>query len=475
MFGNVRSGLESVYRTLLQRPDLEKLKAKNLPLRPVDWDGVLTVDELDSVLSDSRVAWPPASFQERDRRVRLYRDVWNNDLSRFVADRKVWNVAANLFRRSISDVANVLLVSPLAVDVEGLGGQMLRHLAYDTVVDMQRFGGAFIESQVDDDGMLMFRLLRPDRCYSVVGGRWLTMTTDDEAASIVLSEPDGFAREWLFEFKNDHVGRRIAGPDVSDGLRFVTVVQNTPRVPGWGVSVLDDLLPLGLQMAVQMTQGANRQNASGNPTLLITSKNLRELGALTVGQSLQPPASGPGVEAEVKRATKVARDVFLQDVAVSPGCDLDARYVERVGSDENWVKYMAELKGLFREVRLMPNLLEALQGPESGVSLRIRLLPFYAASLDLQEDARVGIEMAVNAVMDGVVSVEWRNGVEFLEQLMRSGSLDDVLMLVQSGVISVEEGRERLRRMSDVWDSVLVEQMAPAVSQPPLMGDGVVG
>ncbi len=418
---------KSPRKALVQRPETRDYETNKLPLAPINW--ALEITEAD-LSKESRASWPPTRFRERQNRLALYSRVYTGDHSDFVTDRKLTRVSVNYYRRVINAVTNLLLRVPVEqVGQPLIDDQALRHLIADCLLDQMRYGAALLRTTIDPTGDLRVGVVDPATWYPVEGGGDLVtyeytsaeaMSAAADRVTMFLTDADGFLVKQDRELQHGQIGDAVSPPE-DVGRAWTQVVPHTPRVAGWGTSLIDDLLPLVLELAIQQTRISHVLNAHSEPTLLAIAEQ-SELDWLAADGEAEgwddEFATQPEPDADgLKRATETVREIRRQDVALAPSPGYDLKYVEYQGKVDGGMGYIALLREQLGYLSGIPSVLDQSTGAPSGVALKRLLVLLYGDSGEVQEDTRVAVEQSLNAPFESpVVALDWPDALDYFDQ-----------------------------------------------------------
>ena len=262
-----------------------------------------------------------------------------------------------------------------------------------------------------------------------------TQTATMDRIDLLIADPQGFTTLRVFKLVGNNLGDEMVedeeelpeGKEPAPGGRsWVTIIQNTPEQGLWGTSLIDDLLPVSLESSIQASRYSHVLNAHMDPTLLITAKQT-DLDALVTSQDVDLEGllededafdDPPSDTVSYGEATRVARDLYRQDIAVSSSSTLRGSYVEYDGSLSNAQWFLQDFLGQARRFLTgIPQLLEESAGMPSGVAMKRILLLLWGDSSDLQDDCRVGMEAALNVPFEApVVSIIWPDALASLDE-----------------------------------------------------------
>ena len=412
---------------LVDRPDTSAFETDLLPLRPINWQLQITEQDLSR---EGRDTWPPTRFKDRNDRLALYLRVYNGDHSDFIRDRKLTRVAVNYYRRTINTIVNLLLRVPVEqVRAPLVDEQVLRHLIADCLTDQLRYGAALLRTTIDEDGNLGVGIIDPVTWYPLAGGGDLITYefTSPEARSsahdrvtLTLTDADGFVTVEERELRAGQIGDLTEEP-VSAGRAWTEVVPHTPRVTGWGTSIIDDLLPLVLELSVQQTRISHVLNAHADPTLLVVAEQSELDWAAPTGDNEgwddeYPTLPEPDADS-LKRVKQTLEELRREDIALAPSPGFTAEYLEFSGRTDAGMGYIALLREQLGYLSGIPSILEQSTGAPSGVALKRLLILLYGDSGEVQEDTRVAVERALNAPFESpVVALMWPDALNYFDE-----------------------------------------------------------
>ena len=417
---------KSPRKGLVQRADTSAYETDLLPLKPVNWQLEITESDLGK---ESRQSWPPARFSDRNDRLALYSRVYTGDHSDFVKDRKLTRVTVNYYRRVINTVVNLLLRVPVVqVGQPLVSEQMLRHLIADCLQDQMRYGAALLRTTTTDEGLTV-GVLDPSTWYPMEGGGDLVTHeyTSPEARSsshdrvrLYLTDGEGYLSVQTRELRGKQIGDLVE-PVQEVGRAWTELVPHTPRVTGWGTSIIDDLLPLVLELAVQQTRVSHVLNAHADPTLLVSAEeaDLDWLSPNGEGEGWDDewPAQPEPDEKRLARATQTIRELRREDVALSPAPSFSAEFLEWGGKIDGSMASIALLREELGYLSGIPSILDQSTGAPSGVALKRLLILLYGDSGEVQEDTRVAVESALNAPFESeVVALDWPDALDYFDR-----------------------------------------------------------
>ena len=447
--------LLTAYTDLADREEAA-LREARLPLERINWDLYASVAEAVSG------EWMPARFNDRQRRLGLYRNVFDGDIvgvggfladaaEGLIEDRSYARVLVNSFRQACLFKADLLTSTEIVQTPEVVPAQQLQNVASRAVVLQERDGGAIVNAGVNEAGPFL-RVIDPSCWFPRADGGTVVAVpyTSDEAPTSLpdrlrmhVVEPDGRTMEFLFDYTSLYSrGSLISRRALPDRNWFVKIVR-APEVPGWGTSLFDDLAPVLVEYAVRMTSYSKILNAHESPmlNLFVSDEDMPDFGGST---PVEAERWREGADDDARgRAAQAAAELRRMDVSVGLDSSAKLQYLTWDGQLAASNAYLERLEQQVSKVSGIP--LTLMQGQEvaSGVALRRLFLPLYASTLAVLNDTRYALETALSAIVGGsAVKLEWPHPFDFQDLEEEDRERRMMTALTDDDTDSAEEGAE---------------------------------
>ena len=371
----------ALYAETADRTPPEQRKLRRYPLSTVTMNAPVVAEDF---MPGSQ--WPARRVRYRYDRLMLFDDLFNGDLSYFVADPSAATLLMNYFQRIPTVIAAVIMSEPPQVPEQDT--RAVRMMLSDAIVNTLKYGRAYMVRIGDSLGS-------PDT-YAVFDG-WdgecyvvssvVTPNSSDgrpDEAWIQAIWPDGsvVGRRQLWSgggfdgLRNyGNLGEITATGDLEMGE--VEYVDRLPRRCEFGTSLIEQIIPPVVEMALRFTGISSVLAAHEHPLLTIPVANADTGSALgSDGFTGDPIARADAVRS--------AKRMLDNDVAIEFDGAGQARYVEFTGS---LPASFTMLEKLAEELSMQTGLTRALIGGTelpSGVALKRLLFVLAAESASLQ-------------------------------------------------------------------------------------------
>ena len=378
----------------------------------VSFDVVATEADLASMTT-----WPPRRFNARDARLAVFDQLLRGDFSQFqdVASRK-FVVPINFLSRYSERLANLLLMSPplaaadgVEVDAEEMDGAQdeqinLARTAYDAVIDLSAFGGCVLLMAGEE-----LMAVDPTRWYPVDdGATWLVHPYASEESAdgrpdrleVTVVSPAETVERRVYRYHPMEVGELLEVEGLGPGS--VVVVPRRPRRGRWGRAKYIDIAPPAVEIARRLSRNSQLLDRYSGPIP-------------TFSESDYDAAVRYGVEdddTDAERQRKILEGqlgIIEEDTVHLPDAVTGIGFLQPdVGGVGQSLDQVESLRTEIADLAGMPTLVGMAQ-PASGEALKRSHLTFYAESLALQTDLRLGLEELLG------VPIRWPHIFDVLE------------------------------------------------------------
>ena len=373
------------------------MSGTSLPLLDVSFDVQLKPSDLDS-----SGRFPPERFRDRDDRLRVLKGMWQGDLTPFTESREEIALPVNYFRRLSTTLADVLMGSEPEAALD------IREQANDGIVDMTRYGAGLLWSgQNADDAPFLSTVAAPAWYPLEGGGHALVMpyrspeapTRQDDRAEVVIIRPDGETttedRSWSHGMLGSPENREAAGTS------NIFIAPRPPKLGSWGTSLYLDLAAPILEIGKRFTSNSAVLDEAGEPLLVWYIGDDDAKRRWPAEESSPTPAQS--AEAIQTGLEALRRNPMIQ----MPPEAVKAEYLEFTGGLEASFEQVKLAKDILNFLTGVPSLLERREMPMSGVALRLTYLPFYRATLALQNQLAATLAQALTYALGSEQAVVW--------------------------------------------------------------------
>lgn len=377
---------------------------RHLPVVPPDIDMSLPV-RIPELWSG--YTWPPERMTSRRNRLTVLYDVWRGDLSGVMDIREMYDsgvTPTNLARRTIGIMAQLIMREPPEHD-----DVSLVTAAHDMLVDLLRSGAAFCLRTTEGYRWIDSRYVwwTPDGEWVAaepvqLDTRWQSVDQIDHLRVTVVSEGKGYMWYQPVGFTTtytDHWFPASMPPSRVENIGMAAMgaayMPPTQHRGGWGTSLLDDLIPIWVQLARARARDTEVIDEHSRPLLIFRGQVSPWQDRAPEAVSLAARESGhTQLPDEVTADTRTMR--LLRRHGVLPFTD-GSQYAEYLTWDGDLSASMQLQMRLDGDMRLMSGIAGILgseQAIPSGMSLK-RM--FYVADASATS-ARLAVQRALETL-----------------------------------------------------------------------------
>ena len=345
------------------RSDPRERQLQNWPLPQIELD--IPVDE-DAFRQGA--PWPPPNATRQQRRLDLLASVARGDLMQFVDDGEAVRVAPNYAGRLLR------LLSALCT--RSVQDAAMVQVLFDIVEQMGTFGRTFAvrcDGQfVSVDRRFAFRDKMGEMLFVATpmvadpkGGSGSDGSIDTMSV-LAIDSVDGSGKKWTHKMQTTlgddgqvygTLGAQENIEDVADcGFGMADM---PPRRSGHGTSILLDIIPMLVALALRLTDNTHILNAHANPTLYLPMA--RAKAAERVGGLADLVPTGMIQEQLIQAAT---RAFIRQDTIWDPDGST-------TGRDPMYLTWDGNLEASFRQIDELKAMLAMLTGVPASMSWEV--------------------------------------------------------------------------------------------------------
>ena len=318
--------LDSLFEQTRPRAPSTERVVRRFPLKRVNMLAPVGADDFTPGKK-----WPPTRVTARQRRLQLFDDLFDGDLTHFVGDPKSASLVVNYFERIPSIIAAILLTSDPQVPRDD--SLMVRRLLSDGAINSIRSGRAYLIRAGDNlaSAETSFCYDAPDEgAWCITRGTSIASDGDPDYATVVYVQ-NGLVLTRRQEWTNATFGRTLgtfgAVIDEATDEGAVAVVDRPPRRYGFGRSLFESLAPLVIAQAIRLA-GIERTIAQNEHPLLAIPVANADVGT-ALGSEGQPSGLQQFGKPQAVKAAQAMRD---HDVIWSPDGVSLPKYVEWGGT-----------------------------------------------------------------------------------------------------------------------------------------------
>lgn len=375
-------------------------------LDDVSWDVFVT--DADIAPSGS-TRWPPERFRRRQKRIADLRTLWQGGWPAGVS------LGGNLvtppmFPSYSQRLANLLLMSEptspamVVADAEtwpAVGQRNELHdICHDGIVDLTRFGGVVLV-RIGDEVVVA----DPAGWFPFRDGAHLVSRTyydeGDEPVGSTATEPnrieltiveDGMVETRVHRYQPDRIGELVDVDDVVEGA--IEVIPREPRIGSglWGRAKYLDMYSMVLEIARRYSRNSRTFDLHARPVPVFQESDLDARARFDV----DPDADDDEAQRKILEGQL---GILEEDTIHLPDNILAIKYLQpNVQGATYALAQVTDLREQLRDVTGLPDLTGQTV---SGDALKRLFVHWYAESLTLQNEYRLGLERLLGA------EVEW--------------------------------------------------------------------
>ena len=397
----------------------EDLLPVGLPLPWVDRSAVAEPGEIAVAQQ-----WPPQRLLPRQARLDDLLAAWQGDLTRWARTASAVATAMPFGRRFTGSVSQLLGAEPPVIvggpgdgpEVEAVAEQ-IETAAVDAIEMSCRYGRSWLGA-IRDGGTLTVTAIDPRLVVPLTTGETATVHLAQDASSdaprpgvldVCLWRSTGLVERYAGTWEAES---RL-GIGAITSLRLVAVygggvirhLDCLPRgIDGWGVGMVEDLLPAMWQHAIRLGSGNRILDMHEHP-MVIWRGGERDYSSL-----LPPDTPESNTDAELET---VLRRWRRHQVAAVPNVAMKIDYLTWQGHLQDSAAMLDRLEALMRMLTDVPSLLESGSAMPTGSALRRLMLPLYARTRQAQVQATRALRDAVRLLWPDA-TVEWQHVLDAL-------------------------------------------------------------
>ena len=352
----------------------------------------------------NKVAWPPVRFRARDNRLNELNALYRGDFSKWLKNETV--IIAYLHSYS-TKVAQMLLMSEprvrrgeiLSEDDDDVT-QSLHTAMFNSLIDMSVYGVAVVTSNGEEilsrdvlnyypkvnNGHVFTKPVISDEAKDSYPDR-IEVTTIEESNLTTID---------TFHYSPGRIGQLIDSV-IGEPLE-VAVIPRPPYTGIWGESKYTELASVVIEISKRFSSISKIQDVYGRPIPVFTRSRVDAEEEFPTGED------EPTEDDIIKAINDGQLKEISSDTLSIDDANVDVSFLQpQVDGNHVAIMEITQLTNVISALTGIPSLADVNRTYNSGESLKLQYLPFYAETREIQNIVRLSFQELIGE------TIEWRH------------------------------------------------------------------